>query len=153
MNVKPHIRYCSTIFNHATRDIINNIQKILNDGMRTVLNIVSPMDTHIVDLLKEMDMLKFEDMIYLDSMTLIYKLEHNLLPPGLSRLLRRREIHEHDTRRRDVYYVEQRRTQGAFNSIYYKSVTKYNDIANDVKESLTVKEFRSKIVKQVKETY
>lgn len=152
--VKPHVNYCSTIFNYANQDAITRIQTALNDGMRAVLNVTVPMDTHVVDMIKELNMLKFEDMVYLDSMTMIYKLENDLLPEHLTRYLRRRrEVHEHDTRIRDNFYLGSRRMQGAHNTIFYKSVTKYNQIDHSIKESTSVKQFRRKITKQLIEDY
>ena len=114
----------------------NEIQVIMNDAKRAILNIAIPKDHHIKDLLKELNILKFKDSVYFESMTWIYKIEKDMMPPSLSRFFKRRkEIHHHQTRQANDFYLSHRMLNRCCNSIYYRSLTEYNKLDFSVKNS------------------
>lgn len=127
--IKPQIKYCETLFTYANAGIINDIQIVLNNGLRHVFGI--PYDqvreTHVNDLLLKMNMLRFENDIYLEKMVFIFKIVNNLLPNYLSRILRYgTDVHEHQTRNCFKVFLERRKTTLGIKSWFHDGVSQYN---------------------------
>lgn len=149
--VKPHLQYCSTIWNFASEESLQTMQVVINNALRCILNV--PYDTHIVDMLKLLNMLKLKDQVYVDTMTFLYKLHHGLLPKHIHNLVVRSNIHQHQTRSSGNFYLNHRQTSLAHNSVFYGGVSKYNQLEKVIKDSITVKEFRRKVKEKLLNGY
>jgi len=64
-SVKSNFDYCSTIFNYANLKVINKLQKIVNSGVRAILNAQSV--TNVSCMLKELKLLSIKDAVYVNS--------------------------------------------------------------------------------------
>lgn len=154
--VKPHTKYCETMFVYANKSVVDRIQVILNDGMRHVLGIPyhKIKDTSVVSMLTKLKHIKFEDEIYLEIMTFIFKCVHNLLPPYFANVITfGSDIHGHYTRNTGKLFLKYKSTSTGYKSLFHVGVSKYNKLSKTVFECTTLHTFRAKLFEQINASY
>jgi hypothetical protein len=79
--ILPHLDYCSSILFLANNSELNNLQKLQNRMMRTILR--SRLETPIRNMLETLNFLSVRQRVTYNTMVLLYKMEKNLLPEFL----------------------------------------------------------------------
>ena len=143
--VKPHFHYCSTLLFYANARTYENIQVLINKGLRAILNV--PMDTRVSYMLKELKMLPIQDFVYVETMVFIYRIANGLTPEYLSEKIRTlKTIHNYNTRGKDNISITEPIQRI---SLFYEGFSKYNQIDKNIKKLQCVKQFREQLIKTV----
>ena len=99
----PHVRYCSTILTMANKTDIVILQRTLNKGLRAVLN--KRRTENVNNMLQEMGYLTIEKEIKRDVLTFIYRLESQILPGYLGKLvIKDSDLHQYETRQANKFH-------------------------------------------------
>ena len=92
--VKPHFEYCSTVWSNTSSGNINRITKLQRRACKFIL---SQAYTGIQKALKRLNILSFDQVIFLDKVKLMYKVYNNIAPVYLHELFRMRDINLDNT--------------------------------------------------------
>lgn len=104
-------------------------------------------------MLKSTNLLSVNQTITYNTMVFIYKMLNNLLPKHLlDKCTFVRDIHNHDTRSRNNFYLHMSSTNFGQNSLFYKGLQQYNELPEYVKTSNSLPQFKRKCIEHVKQT-
>ena len=81
--VKPHYEYCSTVWSNTSSGNINKITKLQRRACKLIL---SQDYTDIQEALKRLNILSFDQAIFLNKAKLMYKVYNNIAPVYLQEL-------------------------------------------------------------------
>lgn len=153
--VKPHTKYCQTLFLFANGHDMNEIQVTLNNGLRAVLNIPynKIAENSVASLHSRLDLLFFTDDVFLETMTFIHKIKLKLFPDYLSKfLIKTAEIHDYSTRQINSFYISNKNLSISTKSIFYQGVSKYNKLNSTITNCPSVPGFRRLLVDEIKKS-
>ncbi len=125
--ISPHIDYCSSVLFLFNDSQMEKLQKIQNRMMRLILK--APWDTHIADMLNRLGWLSIKQRIYFNTMKFIYKIENDLETPEYLKknLVKRKEVTNHNLRRKSAYCLPNFLMATSRNSLNYKGIKLYNE--------------------------
>ncbi|KAK9882210.1 hypothetical protein WA026_019723 [Henosepilachna vigintioctopunctata] len=101
-----------------------------------------------MQLYNDMNLLNINELIYLDSVKLIYKIKNNLLDTGIN-LRYASDVHTHHTRSRHNIYILPIARNIPRRKVTYQAATWFNELSNDIKSSDTLKIFTNKVKHQL----
>ena len=84
---EPHFRYCCSVWGCAGTTEINRLQKLQNRAVRIVTN--SSFDTHSNQLIEKLGWKTINELIDIESKTIVFKTLNELAPPYLCSLFRK----------------------------------------------------------------
>ena len=100
----------------------------------------------LIHCLEDLKFLKFVDIYFLHLGKLMYSYNNNLLPPSFSNFfLRTSQVHSYNTRGSDLFYIPFCRTIVRKFSIIYQGPVFFNKLCSDIRNSLSLRSFQSKI--------
>jgi Reverse transcriptase (RNA-dependent DNA polymerase) len=150
--VSPHIDYCSSILFSASDDQINELQKQQNKIMRLILK--CNRYTRIKDMLEKLEWMSVKQRINYNTLTMIYKIENNLLPEYLScKLVKNSSIHNYNTRTANKFRLPSFTKKVAQNTIFYNGLRLYNNMETNIKSAPNLKEFKKLCEEYVKRNF
>ena len=115
---------------------------------KRIIRIVNkkPFDAHTDPLFRDSKFLKFIDIYSLHLGKFMYSYNNNLLPPSFSNiLLRTNQVHSYNTRGSNQFYIPFCRTNIRKFSIIYQGPVFFNKLGSDIRNSLSLCCFQSKI--------
>ncbi len=110
--------------------------------------------TPIRNMIATLEWLNISERLFLITMTLIYKILNNLAPSYLSNLITlKKELNTYETRgnSNNNIYVSHVNYKSTMKSLFFKGVVDYNKIPIDIKNSTSVKLFKTKMKKYILE--
>ena len=92
--IKPHFEYCSTVWSNTSSGNINKITKL----QRRVCKLILSEDyTDFLEALKRLNILSFDQVIFLNKAKLMFKIYNNIAPVYLHELFQMRDINLDNT--------------------------------------------------------
>ena len=149
----PHILYCNVIWGATSQ---NHLDPIIKMQKRIVRNITkSEFLAHTSPLFKELDILKFDDINYLETLKVIYNYEHENLPISLlDKTPKCNDIHDHNTRSGQNFHLKHYSTKIASNiSVINRGMEHWNKLDQTIKSEKNLKAFSSKLSSKIIEKY
>lgn len=139
--ILPHFHYCSSILFLLKQNELSRLQKLQNRSMRVILK--KPRLTPIKDMLNELQWLPVRELLLFNTLTFIHKIKIGQAPQYLlSKITYASEVHQYHTRHRENFYIPRVDQERSQNSLYFKGLSKYNDLPINVKSMKTVKSFK-----------
>ena len=133
--VKPHFEYCSTVWSNTSSGNINRITKLQRRACKLIL---SQDYTDIQEALKRLNILSFDQSIFLNKAKLMYKFYNNIAPVYLQELFQMRDINLDTTSNlRSVahknYLLPQAKCNLYKGSFSYSGVVVWNSLPTSIK--------------------
>lgn len=148
--ISPHFSYCSTVLFLLSKTELDVLQRKQNQALRTILK--ASRYTNIKSMLRQLNLLGVRQMIVLNTMVFIYKMLHGMLPAHLLDHCKFvRDVHEHNTRSCNDFYVSTVSTNYAQNDLFHSGLVVYNALPREVKECEDVSKFKKECRKYVVE--
>ena len=134
--------YCSMIQTHLNYGNLawgiecNRLNKLQKRAIRTIC--LSKYNDHTEGLFKERKLLKFSDLVLLNSLKFFYKYKHKTLPEyfSLFNFTSNADQHDHDTRHGDIIPANVTRIQQTQNCIRHKLHKTINDTSTELLERI-----------------
>jgi hypothetical protein len=152
--VAPHIDYCSSVLFTLRNNQINELQVIQNKFLRNILRVDRYANRNI--MLMAIGFLSVEQRLGYLALKFIHKIENDMMPNYLKKILKKnKEKTKYNLRRKSLYEIPNFNSDSTQNSFFYKSIKLYNEFKLKYeKENLSNKRvFNSIAVKFVKEIY
>lgn len=147
--IAPHFYFCSTLLFLMNNSDIETLQKKQNRALRIILG--CNRYTKRVDMLNCTNLLSVRQTITYNTMTFIYKMVNYLLPDHLlSNCTFVKDMHEHNTRSRNNFYLNRVGTNYGQNSLFYKGLKEYNELPDHVKACDSLVSFKSSCISHIK---
>ena len=149
----PHILYCNVIWG-ATHQ--THLDPIIKMQKRIVRNITkSEFLAHSSPLFKDLNILKFDDINYIETLKVIYNYEHDNLPVSLlNKAPKCNDIHEYNTRSGSNFHLKHFSTKTASNlSVINRGMESWNKIDVSLRSEKSVKSFSKKLKSKILDNY
>lgn len=149
--ILPHIDYCSSILFLLTKEDTVRLQKIQNRAMRLILK--CKRDVKIELMLEKLNWLSVNQRVQYNCLTLIYKIQNNMLPKYLNhQICYNRDISPYNTRNKDNFRLPQCTKSQTQNSVYYRGLQQYNNLPNDIKNVMEISKFKDLLYEHIQQT-
>ena len=140
--IAPHFHFCSTLLFLMNNSEIDALQRKQNRAMRIILG--CDYFTRRTDMLHATNLLSVRQILTYNTMIFIYKMLNNLLPPHLLSNCRFvKDVHEHNTRSKNNFYIDKVNTSFSQNSLYYKGLKQYNELPDYIKNCDNLQSFKA----------
>lgn len=147
--IAPHFNFCSTILFLLSDSEISILQKKQNQAMRIILK--CSRYTRIKDMLESTNFLSVRQTIMLNTMVFIFKMLHELLPRHLiENCVHVRDIHNHNTRIKDNFYIQSVATNFGQNNLFHNGLKQYNRLPANIKGCENINRFKIECKKYIK---
>lgn len=139
--ILPHLNYCASILFLLNNSEINNMQKRQNQALRAILK--CNRYTNIKRMLEKTELLSIRQIVFLNAMTVIYKIKNGLFPRHLlDELVYVEDIHSYQTRSRGNFYVKTVTTSYSQNNLFHKGLIEFNKLPAELKSSGSLRIFK-----------
>ena len=139
--ILPHFNYCSSILFLITLTENDILQKKLNQAMRCILG--CNQYTSVNTMLQNTGLLSVKQVLFLNTMTLIYKIKEKLIPENLSKNTKYiTDVHNYPTSSREDFYVSMVSSNYSQNDRFHYGFIQYNNLPHDVKNLSTIQIFK-----------
>ena len=151
--IKPHFVYCSTVWSNTSTGNINKITKLQRRACKLIL---SQDYTDIQEALKRLNILSFDQAIFLNKVKLMYKVYNNIAPVYLHELFQMRDINLDNTASnlRSVaqknYLLPQAKCNLYKGSFSYSGVVVWNSLPTSIKLASSLDLFVKKCTEWLK---
>ena len=151
--IKPHFVYCSTVWSNTSTGNINKITKLQRRACKLIL---SQDYTDIQEALKRLNLLSFDQAIFLNKAKLMYKVYNNIAPVYLHELFQMRDINLDNTASnlRSVaqknYLLPQAKCNLYKGSFSYSGVVVWNSLPTSIKLASSLDTFVKKCTEWLK---
>ena len=142
--VKPHFDYCNTVLSNTSSGNINKISKLQRRACKLIL---AQDYTDIQEALERLNILSFDQIIFLNKAKLMYKVHNNLAPVYLHELFQMRDINLDNTASnlRSVahknYLLPQAKCNLYKGSFSYSGVVVWNSLPTNIKVASSLETF------------
>ena len=141
--VMNKLLYCSSAWSNTSAKNINKLQLVQNFACRIVTN--SKKFDYISPKLQELDWLSVKEHLLFRDTVLMYKCINNLAPPYLcNKFSKRSNIHECNTRNRELLQIPIYNTTTGQRTFHYRGVKLWNDLDNNTKQMPSLRSFKNK---------
>ena len=140
--ILPYLSYCCEIWGNTYASRLHN----LNLLQKRVIRVIDKADylEHTSSLFRKYKMLKLIDIIMLNTCILMYKANKGSLPKHIqSSFVKNKEVHEHNTRRKNDFYYRQTSTKMRKMSVNQKGIELWNGLPNSTKNCVTMFKFKA----------
>ena len=151
--IKPHLEYCSTVWSNTSN---SNISKINTLQRRACKLILSQTYNGFHEALQRLDILSFDQTVFLNKAKIMYKIYNNLAPTYLQELFQMRDVNLDNTASnlRSVthknYLLPQPKCNLFKGSLSYSGVVVWNSIPTNIKNSKSLDIFIKKCTDWIK---
>lgn len=150
--VAPHFYFCSTLLFLMNNTELDILQKKQNRALRIIL--ACNRYTRISNMLELTNLLSVRQTVIYNSLIFIYKMVNHMLPEHLLNSCRFvRDVHAHNTRSNDCFYLDRVSSSFSQNSLFYKGLKYYNDLPKNVKNSNNLINFKKSCKLYIKEKF
>lgn len=143
--IKPQLLYCSTLWFSATQEMFREVQVLINRAMRNILK--CDKEKPIKEMLQELQWCTFSDSIFMDTMTLVFKIEKKLTPSYLNVSQIAEDLHDHNTRNKSNMVRSINRTR--VKSIYAEGIAEYYCLNKEIRGAQSIQIFKTRLEKHL----
>lgn len=109
---------------------------------------------HTEPIFKHLRLLKLDDLNVLQTAIFMFKLKQNLLPPYFNSMFTYNwQIHSHNTRNREDFYITNPRTSLSSTSIRYKGPDVWHTLSDNIKQCSYLSAFKRKLKNKILGSY
>ena len=146
--IYPYLQYCNMIWASTFPSNLNRIVILQKRAIRIVSK--SGFLAHTTPIFKDTQILKFHDIKKLQLGKFMFSYQNGLLPTCFNNMFSRNsDIHGYNTRHKDLYHIDFARTKLRQLSIIQQGPLFFNSLKNDIKNSINIKLFLSKLKKNI----
>jgi len=138
----PYLNYCSEIWGNTFKTNLRQIVTLQKKAIRIICNIEKY--EHTTPLFKRLNILKFHDLVKLNTASTMYKIFHNQMPENIQKFFElkkykypQRQLNNFTT----IFYRTKRRSQ----SLTVIGVKIWNELGNEVKSIASIVLFKRKM--------
>lgn len=147
--IAPHLYFCSTLLFLMNNSEIESLQKKQNKALRIILG--CSRYTSRTDMINCANVLSVRQTITYNTMIFIYKMLNHLVPSHLIENCKFViDIHQHNTRLRNNFYIDRVDTSSGQNSLYYKGLNQYNKLPDHIKNCENLNSFKKECKQYIK---
>ena len=142
--VKPHFDYCNTVLSNTSSGNINKISKLQRRACKLIL---AQDYTDIQEALERLNILSFDQIIFLNKAKLMYKVYNNIAPVYLHELFQMRDINLDNTASNlrsvahENYLLPQAKCNLYKGSFSYSGVVVWNSLPTNIKVASSLETF------------
>ena len=143
--VEPHFRYCCSVWGCAGATEINRLQKLQNRAARIVTN--SGFDIPCNQLIEKLGWKTINELIDIESKTMVFKRLNELAPPYLCRLFRKNS-QSTSYRLRNTYTdlrLPKKGTENGKKCFSFRGVKLWNSLSANCKQAASLSTFKQRI--------
>lgn len=151
--VKPHLEYCNVVWTNTPHYNINKISKLQRRACKLIL---SHEYTEFQEALERLDILSFDQSVFLNKAKIMYKVYNNIAPIYLHELFQMRDVNLNNTASnlRSVahknYLLPQAKCSLFKGSLSYSGVAVWNSIPVDIKSASSLQSFVKRCTEWIK---
>ena len=139
--VLPYLHYCVPVWGNTYKTSLSKLVTLQKRAIRIVSK-VSRL-SHSLPLFKEYKLLKFDDIIYLSNVILMYRVFNDNVPFKIKAMFKAKSsIQRYNMRKQYDFHVETARTKTKFNSFKIKGITLWNQIDDSLKLKKSMPSFK-----------
>ena len=130
--------YCSSVWSNTSASNVKKVQSIQNFACKIITK--SRKYDHVTPLLRELNWLPVDKLLYFRDASLTYKCVNNLAPDYLcNKLIKRSSIHDRRTRTHDSLQIPVFKTAAGQRSFAYRAVHIWNNLDKNLKDCSSLK--------------
>ncbi len=142
--VKPHFDYCVSVWGYYNVTDIDQLQKLQNRAARIVSGVFD-FNISSDDLICNLKWLRVKELRDLQTLSIMYKCQQNKAPNYLSdKFSLLSDVSNYNTRRKNLYNVEQFKSKTAEQSLSYNGPILFNSLPKDIRCAEDFKDFKCK---------
>ncbi|MCU7801208.1 MAG: reverse transcriptase family protein, partial [gamma proteobacterium symbiont of Lucinoma myriamae] len=151
--IKPHLEYCSIIWGNSSGSNINRLNKLQRRACKIILG---NSYTNLVEARNHLNILSFEESLFLQKAKTMYKIANNIAPQYLIDLFQLRSNNMNNTtlNLRSMsnrnFMIPKPRTDLYKRSLAYSGAIVWNSIPLEIKSSSTLQSFINKCTSWMK---
>ena len=140
--------YCSSVWSNTSASNVKKVQSIQNFACKIITK--SRKYDHVTPLLRELNWLPVDKLLYFRDASLTYKCVNNLAPDYLcNKLIKRSSIHDRRTRTHDSLQIPLFKTAAGQRSFTYRAVHIWNNLDKNLKDCSSLKIFKAALKKHL----
>ena len=149
--IKPHFEYCSVIWSNTSSTSSSNINKFNTLQRRACKLVLAREYNGLQESLKRLDILSFDQIVFLNKAKIMYKVYNNLAPTYLQELFQMRNVNHDNTASnlrsvsRKNYILPQAKCNLFKGSLSFSGVIFWNSIPVNIKKLTVVRYFCKKV--------
>ena len=142
--IKPHFEYCSVIWSNTSSSNINKFNTLQRRACKLIL---AQEYNGLQESLKRLDILSFDQIVFLNKAKIMYKVYNNLAPTYLQELFQMRDVNHDNTASnlrsvsRKNYILPQAKCNLFKGSLSFSGVIVWNNIPVNIKNSQSLDVF------------
>ena len=142
--VYPYLYYCACVWGLTYHSNLKRLVTLQKRAVRTISR--SAFDAHTDPIFKSLKLLKFENIVSLQVAKIMYLHKSGQLPESFQNMFfTGQEIHNYNTRNRSFFRLPSCRTNVRKFSLRFQGPKIFNSINDEIKNSLSLREFTSKL--------
>ena len=142
--IQPLFEYCNVIWSNANNTKLERLIKLQKKGARILLQ-KRIREARSIDLFKQLGWAPLQQRWDFYKCVAVYKSLHGLFPPYLSNVFCRNSmIHNYNTRGRDDIHLNKVNSKSGQRSFSFSAAKLYNNLPKYVKNSSSLKQFKSR---------
>lgn len=97
-------------------------------------------------MLRKLNWLPVKEYFQFLVLVFVFKIQKGEAPNYMvNKLVYNNNIHAYNTRQQKHFFIPPKRSKGAENSVFHKGLKEFNDLPDDVKNSSTIKMFKTNL--------
>ena len=151
--VEPYLRYCNTTWGYCGATLLNRLQALKNRAARVIKGLQYD-EADYPKILRELGILSVEQLVRLDTASLVYHTENNLAPEQLSDFFTKySDTHAYNTRAASSrnYVIPKMRTEKGKQAFQNTGAKVWNELPDHIRRAPSFKIFQEKMRKMILE--
>ena len=151
--VEPYLRYCNTTWGYCGATLLNRLQALQNRAVRVIKGLQYDEADH-PKILRELGILNVEQLVRLDTASLVYRIENNLAPEQLSDFFTKcSDTHAYNTRAASSgnYVIAKMRTEKRKQAFQNTGAKVWNELPDHIRRAPSIEIFKEKMRKMILE--
>lgn len=142
--ILSHLQYCTLLWENSYCTNLNKLRILQKKAIRIITN--SHYIAHTDPLFSKLKLLKLDDLYKHQLGIFMYKAANNKLPDSMSSMLTRiQNIHKHNLRNQNSYYIQNIRTNSRKCTINYSGPVFWNALPSKLKQLVSINQFKNKL--------
>ena len=142
--ILSHLQYCTLLWENSYCTNLNKLRILQKKAIRIITN--SHYIAHTDPLFSKLKLLKLDDLYKHQLVIFMYKAANSKLPDSMSSMLTRTQnIHKHNLRHQNSYYIQNIRANSRKCTINYSGPVYWNALPSKLKQLVSIQQFKNKL--------